>query len=66
MRCPRRCLPSLSLAFFCHPRDDAAQALDFVPIPGRMRLRVSNDLMGPSFGLGEHRLHAAKWGIEDL
>jgi hypothetical protein len=44
-------------------------ALDFVPIPGRMRLRVSNDQgfgMGAAQGFGEHRLRAAKWGVEDL
>jgi hypothetical protein len=39
-------------------------AIDFVPIPGRMRLRVSNDYGYP--GVTEHRLRSLKWGIEDL
>jgi hypothetical protein len=39
-------------------------ALDLVPIPGRMRLRVSNDY-GNHDGITEHRLRSQKWGIED-
>jgi hypothetical protein len=44
---------------------DFRPALDLVPIPGRMRLRVSNDY-GNHDGLAEHCLRSQKWGIEDL
>eukprot|EP00615_Pteridomonas_danica_P011835 CAMPEP_0114354972 /NCGR_PEP_ID=MMETSP0101-20121206/19864_1 /TAXON_ID=38822 ORGANISM="Pteridomonas danica, Strain PT" /NCGR_SAMPLE_ID=MMETSP0101 /ASSEMBLY_ACC=CAM_ASM_000211 /LENGTH=1110 /DNA_ID=CAMNT_0001496675 /DNA_START=73 /DNA_END=3402 /DNA_ORIENTATION=- len=39
-------------------------AIDFIPIPGRLRLRVSNDYVHS--GVAEHRLRSYKWGIEDL
>jgi hypothetical protein len=39
-------------------------AIDFVPIPGRLRLRVSNDYVNT--GVAEHRLRSYKWAIEDL
>jgi hypothetical protein len=38
--------------------------LDLVPIPGRMRLRVSND-MWKRQNLTEHHCRSEKWGIED-
>ena len=40
-------------------------ALDLVPIPGRMRLRVSND-NGNHDGITDHRLRYQKWGIDEL